>query len=106
VSLHAKSAVFDRKTLYIGSFNVNLRSIYLNGETVLVIHSPPLAERLARDIELAMAPANSWQVSRDADGQLHWTAGADQSWTHEPATGFWRRFKSSLFSLLPVEKYL
>lgn len=106
VGLHAKSAVFDRKTLYIGSFNINLRSIYLNSETVLVIHSPQLAERLAQDIEAAMAPENSWRVTRDADGQLLWSAGEDQLWTHEPATGFWRRFKSGLFSLLPMEKYL
>jgi len=106
VSLHAKSVVFDRKTLYVGSFNINLRSAYLNSETVLVIHSLHLAEKVARDIELAMAPDNSWQVSRDASGQLRWSAGAGQTWTHEPDTGFWRRFKSGLFSLLPVEKYL
>ncbi len=106
VSLHAKSAVFDRKTLYIGSFNVNLRSIYLNGETVLIIHSPELAERIARDIELGMAPGNSWQVRQDAQGRLHWSAGAGVVSTHEPDTGVWRRIKSGLFSLLPIEKYL
>jgi len=106
VSLHAKSAVFDRKALYIGSFNFNLRSIYLNGETVLIIHSPELAERIAHDIELGMATDNSWQVSQDADGRLHWSAGASEVSTHEPETGVWRRIKSGLFSLLPVEKYL
>jgi len=105
VSLHAKTVVFDRKTLYVGSFNINLRSAYLNSETVLVIHSPHLAEQVARDIELAMAPDNSWQVSRDASGQLRWS-GAGQTWTHEPDTDLWRRFKSGLFSLLPMEKYL
>jgi cardiolipin synthase C len=106
VSLHAKSVVFDRKILYVGSFNINLRSVYLNSETVLVIHSPQLAERVARDIELGMAPDNSWQVSRDANGQLRWSSGAGQTWTHEPDTTFWRRFTSGLFGLLPMEKYL
>lgn len=106
VSLHAKSAVFDRKTVYIGSFNVNLRSIYLNSETVLVIHSAELAQRLAHDIEVGMMATNSWLVSRDAEGQLHWSATTGPVWTHEPATGFWRRFKAGLFKLLPVEKYL
>ncbi len=56
--------------------------------------------------ELAMAPANSWQVTLDADGRLHWAASPNQSWMHEPTVGFWRRFKSGLFGLLPVEKYL
>ncbi|MFP3978230.1 phospholipase D family protein [Marinobacter sp. KMM 10035] len=106
VGLHAKSAVFDRKIVYIGSLNINLRSIYLNSETVLVIHSPQLAAQLAHDIEAAMAPENSWQVTREEGGQLLWKAGEEQFWTHEPATGFWRRFKSGFFSLLPIEKYL
>ena len=106
VSLHAKSAVFDRETLYVGSFNINLRSIYLNGETILIIHSPLLAQRVAQDIEFAMAPANSWQVVRDADGRLRWSSEGGATWQHEPATGWWRRFKSGLFSLFPMEKYL
>lgn len=106
VSLHAKSVVFDRRTLYVGSFNVNLRSIYLNGETALIIHSPVLAERVARDIELAMAPQNSWRVTQDAEGRLRWSTNGATAWTHEPQTGGWRRFKSGLFSLLPLEKYL
>jgi len=106
VSLHAKSAVFDRRTLYIGSFNVNLRSIYLNGETVLIIHSPELALRVANDIETGMAPDNSWQVSQDADGHMRWSSSEGKTWSQEPAVGWWRRFKSGLFSLLPIEKYL
>jgi cardiolipin synthase C len=106
VSLHAKSVVFDRRTLYVGSFNVNLRSIYLNGETVLIIHSPLLAERVARDIELAMASENSWQVTQDAAGRMRWSTNGGTAWTHEPATGWWRRFKSGVFGLLPIEKYL
>ncbi|HEY9199268.1 MAG TPA: phospholipase D family protein [Gammaproteobacteria bacterium] len=106
VSLHAKSVVFDRETLYVGSFNVNLRSIYLNGETALIIHSPELAQRVARDIELAMAPENSWRVDRDAEGRMRWSAEVGNTWPHEPATGWWRRFKAGLFGLLPIEKYL
>lgn len=106
VSLHAKSAVFDRKALYVGSFNVNLRSTYLNAETVLIIHSAQLAERVARDIELGMEKTNSWSVTRDGDGDLLWTADQGGTWSHEPTTGTWRRAKSRFFSWLPIEKYL
>jgi cardiolipin synthase C len=105
VSLHAKSAVFDRKTVFIGSFNVNLRSIYLNGETVLIIHSAELAERVAKDIDVAMAPANSWQLSLHEGKRIIWSAG-DQAWSTEPETDWWRRAKSGFFATLPVEKYL
>ena len=106
VSLHSKSAVFDRRTVAVGSFNFNLRSMYLNSETVLVIHSEELADQLAEAIELAMAPANSWQVRRAEDGSITWVAEGGETWTREPATGFWQRFKSSLLRLVPMDKYL
>lgn len=108
-SLHAKSVVFDRKTVYVGSFNLNPRSRYLNTETALIVHSPELAERIAQDIEENMQPENSWHVVLDEAGGLEWharTAGEDSVVTHEPMTGLWTRIKSSIFSLFPVEKYL
>ncbi|WP_231891766.1 phospholipase D-like domain-containing protein, partial [Vibrio sp. HI00D65] len=37
--LHAKSVVFDRSIASIGSFNFNLRSTYLNTESVLIIEN-------------------------------------------------------------------
>lgn len=105
VSLHSKAVVLDRKTLFVGSFNVNLRSIYLNGETVLVIHSPELASAVARDIRFAMEPGNSWQVQLNGDGEMVWRSG-DEEFYQEPEVGFWRRTMSRVLSWLPIEKYL
>ena len=104
VSLHAKSLVIDREVLYIGSFNLNLRSIYLNGETVLIVRSPRLAKAVADAIETSLLPENSWAVAEGGHGALQWT-GSDGVYDHEPATGFWRRVKASLIGLLPIEKY-
>ena len=106
VGLHSKSAVFDRRIVYIGSFNINLRSIYLNSETILLIHSPELAHQVAAAIELAMMPANSWRVSKASDGAITWAGREGEQWTHEPATGFGHRVRAGLFRLLPMEKYL
>ncbi|GGC76273.1 phospholipase D family protein [Marinobacter halophilus] len=105
VSLHSKAVVFDRETLFIGSFNVNLRSIYLNGETVLIIRSPELARTVAEDIDDALKPENSWQVTVGADGRMVWTS-QNQEWHREPEVGFWRRAASRMLSWLPIEKYL
>jgi putative cardiolipin synthase len=41
-SLHSKSLVLDRRVVYVGSFNLNLRSTYLNSETALIVDSPEL----------------------------------------------------------------
>lgn len=105
VSLHSKAVVFDRDTLFIGSLNVNLRSIYLNGETVLIIQSPELAKAVGDDIRHSMTPENSWHVTLDDSGDLTWQS-SDQQVDHEPDVGFWRRAKSRFLSWLPLEKYL
>ena len=108
-SLHAKSVVFDRTLVYVGSFNLNPRSRYLNTETALIVHSPVLAGQIARDIEENMQPENSWRLLLDGAGRLEWharTDGVDTVDRHEPDAGPWLRFKSRLFSLFPVEKYL
>ena len=107
--LHAKSAVFDRQKVFVGSFNLNQRSVYLNSELGLLVHSPELAERIARDIEQNMQPENSWRVVLDEQGQLRWidrTGGTETELSQDPETGFWRRFRAGLIALFPIEKYL
>lgn len=102
--LHAKSAVFDRKIAVIGSFNYNLRSTYLNTESILIIENEAVAISLANDIEQAMNDDNSWNLDLD-NGDIRWHS-ATQSWDSDPETSQWQRFKSGFLQLLPIEKYL
>ncbi|PKG38827.1 phospholipase D family protein [Psychromonas sp. Urea-02u-13] len=102
--LHAKSAVFDRKVATIGSFNFNLRSTYLNTESLLVIEHQGIAESLANDIEQAMNEDNSWRLELH-EGDIRWHSGG-KTWQSEPETGQWERMKSSLLQLLPIEQHL
>ncbi|NQZ92674.1 MAG: phospholipase D family protein [Moritella sp.] len=102
--LHAKSAVFDRKIAVIGSFNFNLRSTYLNTESILIIENQQVAEALANDIEQAMSEDNSWRLDL-LEGEVRWHSGTE-SWKIDPETGQWQRIKSGLLQLLPIEKYL
>ncbi|PKH04784.1 phospholipase D family protein [Moritella sp. Urea-trap-13] len=102
--LHAKSAVFDRKIAVIGSFNYNLRSTYLNTESILIIENKAVAISLANDIEQAMNADNSWSLDLN-DGDIRWHS-ATQDWDSDPETSQWQRFKSGFLQLLPIEKYL
>lgn len=102
--LHAKSAVFDDRIASIGSFNFNLRSTYLNTESILIIEDQQIAESLASDIEQAMDDENSWHLKLQ-EGEVRWYSG-DKSWEDEPETGRWERFESQFLQLLPIEKYL
>ncbi|MEI6898180.1 MAG: phospholipase D family protein [Psychromonas sp.] len=102
--LHAKSFVFDRKIAVVGSFNFNLRSTYLNTESLLIIENQAIAESLADDIEQAMHEDNSWRLNLH-EGKLRWYSDT-KIWTNEPDTGRWERIKSYLLQRLPIEKYL
>jgi putative cardiolipin synthase len=108
-SLHSKSMVLDRRVVYIGSFNLNLRSTYLNSETALIVESPELAERVAADLEELLRPDSSWRVLRRKGSGLEWVTEVDGSEvreTHEPMTPLGRRFQSGFYRLFPLEKYL
>lgn len=102
--LHAKSVVFDRKVAVIGSFNFNLRSTYLNTESLLVIENQNIAESLADDIEQAMNEKNSWRLNLD-EGEIRWYSGKE-IWESEPETDLSERVQSRFLQLLPIEKYL
>ena len=110
-SLHSKALVFDRETVYVGSMNLDPRSVLLNTEAGLVIHSPPLAERVARLIEEAMAPENSYRVrlqgaAESPGGRLVWIErqnGQDIVHDTEPKTSAWQRFLIEFLSGLPIE---
>ena len=107
--LHSKSMVFDREIAFVGSFNVNQRSVYLNSETALIIYSAELAEEIALDIEENFSGENSWKLELDKNGQLNWLERSEGKvifYSHEPETDFWRRLYSKLFAIFPVEKYL
>ena len=108
-SLHAKTFVFDRERLFVGSLNLDPRSAALNTEMGIVFHSPPLAGAVARWMdanlhavayELRLAPRDhriEW-VERTRDGQrIH---------GHDPETGPVRRLLLWFARWLPIEAQL
>ena len=103
--LHAKYIVVDRRLVYVGSLNLDPRSIYLNTEFGLIISSPELADAVAAEFEAWLAPENSWQVLLDDQNRLIWKSGANVIQT-EPARIFWQRFQSSFFGLFDLDDQL
>ncbi len=105
LGLHSKFIVVDRKTAYVGSLNLDPRSLKINTEMGLVIEDPVLGEELARIAERDMSPDNAWQVKLDEQGKLYWVSG-DARVTSQPARTFWRRIGDGFFSLLPIKDQL
>ena len=111
-SLHAKTFIFDRQAVFIGSLNLDPRSIELNTEIGVVCESAKLAEELATRLEGGL-DRNAWRLERvtDAAGttRLAWVETGEQGARHlvdEPEVSAWRRFSVWMLGLMPIESQL
>ena len=98
--LHTKAAVVDREHVYVGSLNLDPRSIQLNTEMGMVVTSPGLAEEVAAIAERDMAPSNSWRVLLDENGELFWES-AEGIVKKQPAQNSWQRIQMWFFGIAP-----
>ena len=63
--LHAKSMVIDDYITVIGTFNLDLRSAYLNTECFAIIYSKQIAKGVLEGMEIEFLPENSWHTTLD-----------------------------------------
>jgi len=110
-SLHAKALVMDSGQVFIGSMNLDQRSIYLNTETGILIDSPALAADLHASFERMMLPDMSYQVYANGEepaGLLWWGIPDGKSVTlrRDPEAGFWKRWKAAFLGKIVPEKML
>ena len=121
-SLHAKAYVIDRQIAVIGSMNLDRRSVGLNTELTVVIHSPDIAQQVDEIFEHAIEPRTSYHVllasqAEDAlvkslghtPSSLIWVTednGARRVYDYDPDAGLWRNFETGIFFVLPVKDQL
>ncbi len=102
LGLHAKVLLLDDGTTFIGSANLDPRSLRLNTEMGLLIESRELNAQLRRYLQPDLAPHNAWRVQLDDEGRLRWRSGSELR-DSEPAASFVLRLESWLFGLMPIE---
>jgi len=113
-ALHAKAFVFDRERLFVGSMNLDQRSLHINTEIGLIIESAELARQVAARVADITQPANSYVLllgDPDAAGRraLVWRTqenGKPKDFHEEPAVTAWQRFQVELLSWLPLDELL
>ena len=109
LALHGKATVFDRKTVAIGSFNLDPRSMDLNTEMVFVVQSPQLAAQVLDAFAADFAPENSWRIADVVgEGSVAWiTQNPTRPLVepHDPASA-WRRFLWWIDRILPTASLL
>jgi putative cardiolipin synthase len=116
LSLHVKAVVFDRKIVYVGSYNLNKAGRDLSMETGLIVYSPELAEQTIAVIEEDMKPENSWQVVLDEQNDTQtnpnrnsgfvWITernGEQILYDYEPGSNIWRDLGNAFCSFLPLD---
>jgi putative cardiolipin synthase len=103
--LHAKYIIIDRKFTFVGSLNLDPRSIYINTEMGLIIDSEKLAEAVVQEFEEELKPENSWQVLLDDKDHLIWKSG-NTTVRREPARADWQRFQAWFFGLFDLDDQL
>ena len=112
-SLHAKVFVADRETVFIGSLNLDPRSVIQNTEIGVVFHSPEIGGRLAAEFDEEIGKA-AWRlelVQDEETGQerILWhglSGGKEVTLESDPHTGFLRRLGVYLMMWLPIESQI
>jgi len=103
LTLHTKVFLFDRRYLFVGSLNLDPRSVEINAEMGLLIDSAEFAGGMADAVEERLATA-AYKVVKNDRGKLEWHAtinGDEIIETKEPLTSSWRRFKAWFLKIVP-----
>ena len=107
-SLHGKFFGFDRRYLFVGSFNLDARSVALNTELGAYFESPRYAKILADGFD-ENAMIKAYRVVINDDGLMEWVTlenGKKVTFIVEPETGFWKRFGTDFLSIFVPESQL
>jgi putative cardiolipin synthase len=106
--LHAKLAVVDRQTIFVGSMNLDPRSATINAELGAVIHSAQLARELVRVIDIDRLES-AYRLRLGANGFCQWlgTDGEQELvLSDEPDATWWLRLKPWLLRPFVPESLL
>lgn len=107
-SLHAKLMAIDDQKVFIGSFNFDQRSVYLNTEIGVVLDSPTFATAVRKNMDDNLLKY-AYKVELDEQGNLMWKTQVGNKihvFHQEPNMQWWQKLTLKLLSLLPIEKQM
>jgi putative cardiolipin synthase len=107
--LHAKTAVIDRKLVFVGSMNLDPRSASKNTELGILAESPELAREVLRIIHISKLQSTYRLRLNETTGSIQWLTMTDQAemvLDTEPETNLYQRVKHWLLSPFVPENQL
>lgn len=110
LGMHTKGLVVDGRVSFIGSYNLDPRSKFINTETGVIIQDERFAARLKSYLLEDLQPTHAWHVRRDSKGVIYWAgrSGTGRLIQHryEPDAALGRRLVYWFYRCLPWEDML
>jgi len=103
MTLHTKAFLIDRRYLFVGSLNLDPRSIEINAEMGLLIDSEDMVGDYTSGADERLTVI-AWRVLLNEKGNLEWHGrinGEEVVETKEPLTSPWLRFKAWFMRIAP-----
>lgn len=105
LGLHAKLLLIDDNIAFIGSCNLDPRSLEINTEVGLIINSEQLNQALRERLAIDFEKRNAWHVQYDDQGKLVWV-GEEETLDHQPSDSAIQRLEDWFVGLLPIDKQM
>ena len=103
-SLHTKALSADGTTIFVGSYNLDPRSTWLNCEQGVIVEDATLAARLGEIFDLQTSGSRAWQVSLSGS-KLAWSDGRE-TLHEEPQARFSQKFQAWLARVFHLDAQL
>jgi putative cardiolipin synthase len=103
-SLHTKALSVDGQQLFVGSYNLDPRSTWLNCEQGVLVESEVLAKQFDEIFATQTSALHAWRVTLE-DNELKWSDGSE-SFDSDPKASMGRRFQAWLARVFNLEAQL
>lgn len=106
LTMHTKGIIIDKRYTFVGSLNLDPRSIDINTEMGVMIDSEDLAGLLF-ERAFHFVPTIAYQLKLDDKNNITWHATIDGQQvveTKEPQTTGWQRFKAWFLKIAPEKQ--
>jgi putative cardiolipin synthase len=103
-SLHTKAIMIDRKTVFVGSYNLDPRSAWINCEQGVLVESEVLAQEAAAIFARQITGQRAWHVTL-AHGNLSWSDGTE-TFSSDPHSSIGQRLQAWIVRVLGIDAQL
>jgi len=103
-SLHTKAMLVDHKIIFVGSYNLDPRSAWLNCEQGVLVESEALARQLAQIFARQTSDQRAWHVTL-VHGGLSWSDGTE-TFSQDPHSTAVQRLQASIVRVLHLDPQL